>query len=128
MKVLFQKPGWATATFGVSARARSAVTVAMKPMSRANVLFMTCPTFIGASENDPLRGAHCSHTSILLDVLLAHHATPTREFIAHEFAEFRARHRRGRCAGLKELLADVGRIEHGDDRVVQFRHPSGRRL
>ncbi len=43
MKVLFQKPGWATATFRVSASARSAVTVAIKPMSRANVLFMTCP-------------------------------------------------------------------------------------
>src|SRR5262249_14377730 len=64
--------------------------------------------------------------SILLDVLLAHHAAPARELIAQELAEFSARHRRRRGAGLKELLAYVGRIEHGDDRVVQFRHHGGR--
>ena len=41
MKVLFQKPRCATATFKVSAAAGSAAMIEVKPISNANVFFTT---------------------------------------------------------------------------------------
>src|SRR5262249_4678085 len=136
MKVLFQKPRWATATFRVSAGARSAAIIAISTIANASILRITSfyallLASVPRTSPSPAceggwRGARGAADSILLDVFLAHHAAPTRELIAQEFAEFCARGRRRRGAGLKELLAYVGRIEHGNDRVVQFRH-HGRR-
>src|SRR5262245_11444832 len=66
--------------------------------------------------------------SIFLDVLFAHDATPAGQLLAQYFPEFGAR---GRCwdgARLQERLAHVGGFEHGDDRVVHFRHGGRRRL
>jgi hypothetical protein len=40
MKVLFQNPRWATATFSVSAVATCATAAVVKPTSKAIVLFM----------------------------------------------------------------------------------------
>src|SRR5262245_55062312 len=116
MKVLFQKPRWATATFRVSAVAVCVPATAANPINAATVRFMAFSSTVSRTR--------CARDTSLNPpyVLLAHHVAPARELIAQEFAEFRARHRRRRGAGLKELLAYVGRIQHGDDRVVQFRH------
>ena len=51
MKVLFQKPRWATATFKVSAVAVSAAAIAIKPISKTNVLLMSFShKFVDATE------------------------------------------------------------------------------
>src|SRR5438034_10462940 len=108
MKVLFQKPRWATATRKVSALALCAPATADKPSNRAITRVMA--------------------RSILLDVLLSHHAAPARELVVQERAELRARRRRRNGAGGHELLAHVRRLERGGGRIVQFRHYRRRRL
>src|SRR5262245_52554442 len=123
MKVLFQNPRWATATFSVSASATCATAAVVKPSSKAIILFMA----FSHSENTVFAACPQAKLSILLDILLPHHAAPARKLVAQELAEFRARRRRWNGAGLHELVAHVGRVQRGDDGVVQFRHHRRRR-
>jgi hypothetical protein len=50
MKVLFQKPRWATATFRVSAPALCAATMADRPANNANVFLMASSHRIAADD------------------------------------------------------------------------------
>src|SRR5215813_12654368 len=53
MKVLFQKPRWATATFSVSAAAVCATAIAISPLSKADSLLTTFSTNSLAQQRPP---------------------------------------------------------------------------
>src|SRR5262249_49952192 len=65
-----------------------------------------------AARSGALRSGYTA--SILLDVLLAHHAAPARELIAEDFPELGAGCRRRYGARMQQLLAHVRSIDHGD--------------
>src|SRR5215475_4027504 len=122
MKVLFQKPRCATATFKVSAAALSAAATAATPTSKASVLFMqSLPRLVW-------RTTVLSPISVRLDVLVLEHRTPSRVLVGQNLAELRARGGRGNRARLQQLLAHVRRVEGGGHRLIELCHHRGRRL
>src|SRR6516165_293705 len=112
MKVLFQKPRCATATFNVSADAVGAAAIELSSSARMVRMRFSVPV--------RLAQARACRRSILSNVLFPHHAAPTGELVSQQPAEFSARHRRWDCAGLHELFTHIRHVKGADHRVVEL--------